>query len=197
MIGIISSNTAEGKNDPREKGWVTGFMNKKSLHLGVTAALFGALIFVVTAYILHIPTPATGGYIHLGDAFVYLAASMLPAPYAVAAAGIGEALSDALTGSLVYALPTLLIKSLMALCFSTAGAKLLTKRNVAATFVAGAVCVGGYYLTEAALLHSFASPLVEIVPNLVQAGASAAIYLLLARALDRIRMKDRVAAFVH
>jgi uncharacterized repeat protein (TIGR04002 family) len=172
-------------------------VKNKSLHLGVMAALFGALIFVVTAYILHIPTPATGGYIHLGDAFVYLAASMLPAPYAVAAAGIGEAMSDALTGSLVYALPTLLIKSAMALCFSTAGAKLLTRRNALATIAAGAICVGGYYLTEAFLMHSMVSPLVEIPANLVQAAASAVIYLLAARALDRLQMKKKVAAFVQ
>ena len=169
---------------------------KNSLRLGVLAALFGALIFVVTAYVLHIPTPATGGYVHLGDAFVYLAASMLPAPYAVAAAGIGEALSDALTGSVAYALPTFLIKSAMALCFTSAGEKIISKRNAAASAAAGLICVGGYYLTEAFLLHSFASPLVEVPANAVQAAASAAVYLLLGRALDRAKLKAGVSAFV-
>lgn len=53
----------------------------------VTAALFAAVITLTTAYLLHIPVPT--GYVHLGDAFVYLAASLLPAPYAVAAAAIG------------------------------------------------------------------------------------------------------------
>ena len=174
------------------------FMEQKSgaLRPGVLAALFGALIFVVTAYALHIPTPATGGYIHLGDAFVYLAASMLPAPYAVAAAGIGEALSDALTGSAAYALPTLLIKSAMALCFSCAGEKIVTRRNAAASVFAGLICIGGYYLTEAFLLHSFAAPVAEIPGNAVQAGASAAIFLALGRALDRAKLKDAARAFL-
>lgn len=172
-------------------------MKKQSaLRLGVITALFGALIFVVTAYILHIPTPATGGYIHLGDAFVYLAASILPAPYAIAAAGIGEALSDALTGSVVYAVPTLLIKSAMAVCFTSAGEKIVTKRNAVASAAAGVICVAGYYLTEAILYHSFASPLVEIPANLVQAAASAVVFLLAGRALDRAKLKNSVAAFV-
>lgn len=168
-----------------------------TLHLGVLTALFGALIFVVTAYILHIPTPATGGYIHLGDAFVYLAASVLPTPYALAAAGIGEALSDALTGSVIYALPTLLIKSAMALCFSSAGEKFLTKRNVVACIPAGIICIGGYYLTEVLLLHSIAAPIAEIPGNVVQASASAVIYLVLGKAFDRAKLKESAAALIR
>ena len=57
------------------------------LHLLVTSALFAASITVVTAYMLHIPLP-TGGYIHLGDALIYLAACLLPVPCAAAAAAI-------------------------------------------------------------------------------------------------------------
>lgn len=167
-----------------------------SLRLGVVTALFGALIFIVTAYILHIPTPATGGYIHLGDAFVYLAASILPAPYAVAAAGIGEALSDALTGSIAYALPTLAIKAAMALCFTSAGEKIVTKRNAAAAVCAGLLCIGGYYLTEAVMLHSFAAPLAEIPANAVQAASSVGVYLLAGSALDRAKLKSNFASFV-
>ena len=39
------------------------------------SAVFAALIFVTTAYLFHIPTGFNGGYVHLGDAFIYLAAS--------------------------------------------------------------------------------------------------------------------------
>lgn len=169
---------------------------QSSLRSGVLAALFAAMIFVVTAYALHIPTPATGGYIHLGDAFVYLAASLLPMPYAVAAAGIGEGLSDLLTGSAAFALPTFLIKAAMALCFTAAGGKIVTRRNAAASALAGAVCIAGYYFTEVFLMHSFAAPLAEIPANAVQAAASAAIYLAVGRALDRSRIKQSVAAFL-
>lgn len=169
---------------------------KKQASVGLTVltALFAALIFVVTAYLFHIPTPVTGGYIHLGDAFLYLAASILPAPYAVAAGGIGEALSDGLTGSAVYALPTFLIKSAMALCFTASAKTILTRRNFVACAAAGAICVGGYYLTEVFLLGSFAAPAAEIPGNLIQAAASGVIYLLLGRAFDRLKLKDGLAA---
>ncbi len=163
----------------------------------VITALFAALIFLVTAYILHIPTPATGGYIHLGDAFLYLAASVLPTPLAVAAGGIGEALSDALTGSVVYAVPTLVIKSAMVLCFSAVGKKFITKRNIFASVLAGVICIAGYYLTEVIIYRNFVSPLVEIPANLIQAGASAAIYILLGNALDRLNVKNSIGANIN
>lgn len=160
------------------------------IRLSAFTGLFAALIFLVTAYLFHIPTPASGGYIHLGDAFVYLAASLLPLPYSIAAAGIGEGLSDLLTGSAAYALPTLVIKSAMALCFTAKGKKLLTRRNKIAAIPAGLICVGGYYVTEIFLLHSVTAPLGEIPANLVQALASALIYLLLGRVFDRIGVKN-------
>lgn len=167
----------------------------KATRLSVITALFAALIFLVTAYLLHIPTPATGGYIHLGDSFIYLAASMLPAPFAIAAGGIGEALSDLLTGGAVYALPTLLIKSAMVLCFTSAGKKIITKRNIAGAVLAGIICIGGYYFTEVIIYHSFLSPLAEIPANLIQAGASAAIYFILGNAFDRMNIRNRLVSF--
>ena len=58
------------------------------LHLLIMSALFAAAIAVMTAYLLHIPIP-TGGYIHVGDALIYLAACLLPTPHAVGAAMVG------------------------------------------------------------------------------------------------------------
>ena len=39
--------------------------------------LFAALITLFTAYVFHIPMGFNGGYIHLGDALIYLAAVLL------------------------------------------------------------------------------------------------------------------------
>ena len=52
----------------------------------VIAAMFAAMVAVMTAFV-QIKTP-TGGYVHLGDSMIYLAASFLPLPYAVAAAAV-------------------------------------------------------------------------------------------------------------
>ena len=54
-------------------------LQKDKIHLLTITALFAAAIAVMTAYLLHIPIP-TGGYIHLGDALIYLAACLLPFP---------------------------------------------------------------------------------------------------------------------
>lgn len=167
-----------------------------SVRKQVFAGMLAAMTFLVTAYVLHIPTPATGGYIHLGDALVYLSASLLPAPWGIAAGAVGEALSDLLTGSALYALPTLLIKSAMALCFTSAGKTIVTKRNTVASIAAGLICVGGYYVAEVILYHSFVAPIPEIPANLVQAGASAVIYLLAGRALDRVHGKSSLTALL-
>ena len=102
----------------------------KKLRLLCLAALFAGAIAVTTAYLLHIPIP-TGGYIHLGDALIHLAACLLPAPYAVGAAMVGAGLADLLTAPL-WVVPTLLIKALVALLFTSRAPRLLCPRNGAA-----------------------------------------------------------------
>ena len=117
-------------------------------HLLCLSAVFAAAITVTTAYLLHIPIP-TGGYIHVGDAVLYLAACLLPAPYAVAAAAIGAGLADLLTAPM-WVLPTLVIKALVALLFTSRGPRLLCPRNVAAA-VGAAVLSSTAYGRGAAL----------------------------------------------
>ena len=62
---------------------------RNAQRLLTVSAMCAAMITLATAYLFHIPTGMNGGYIHLGDTFVYLAGSLLPAPYACAAAAIG------------------------------------------------------------------------------------------------------------
>ncbi|HEX3025909.1 MAG TPA: TIGR04002 family protein, partial [Clostridia bacterium] len=121
-------------------------MHKNNIEKLTFTAVFIALIFVTTAYILHIPVG--NGYIHLGDSLIYLAASFLPAPFAIAAAALGAGMSDALTGFPQYVLFTMLIKPLNALCFSQKGDKLLTTRNRIAPFISAPITVVGYYLAD-------------------------------------------------
>ena len=54
----------------------------KHIQLICVTGLFAAMIAIMTAYICHIPYGANGGYIHFGDALIYLAAVFLPKPYA-------------------------------------------------------------------------------------------------------------------
>ena len=77
------------------------------LRLMIFASFFAALIFIATAFLPRIPTAL--GYVHLGDAFVLIAAALLPAPYAIASAAIGGALADLLTGYVVWLPATFII----------------------------------------------------------------------------------------
>jgi uncharacterized membrane protein len=66
--------------------------NKVNIKIIVLTALFAAIIYITTAYLFHIQTGLNGGFIHLGDTFIYLAACVLPAPFAMIAAALGAGL---------------------------------------------------------------------------------------------------------
>lgn len=80
----------------------------------VLTGLMTALVFVLT-FIIKIPIPFTSGYIHLGDSMIYISVMVLGPFYGALASGIGSMLSDIIGGYAHYALPTFVIKSLMAL----------------------------------------------------------------------------------
>ena len=90
-----------------------------------------ALTIIFTAYIFHIPVGANGGYVHFGDSIIYLAAALLPTPYALAVGALGGGIADLLTAPM-WTIPTLIIKMLIVLPFSSEGKTLITKRNMAA-----------------------------------------------------------------
>ena len=175
-------------------------MNRKSsdrtLRI-VIAAMFAAMIAVMTAFV-QIKTP-TGGYVHLGDSMIYLAASFLPLPYAILAAAIGGGIADLLVypETIIY---TIIIKAINAIFFSAKGDKLLTKRNALMTIPSGLVTVVGYSLSKLIrqLLagDSFHSAVVnalwKIPENGIQAVASALIFIVIALALDKADIKKRM-----
>ena len=157
---------------------------------GITP-LFAGAIAVTTAYLLHIPIP-TGGYIHLGDALIYLAACLLPAPYAVGAAMVGAGLADLLTAPL-WVVPTLLIKALVALLFTSRGPRLLCPRNGAALLLACLLSPAAYGLAACLLLGGVNAFWPQFLGTLVQAVGSGAVFTVLALALDRAGGKARLA----
>jgi len=71
-----------------------------------------ALVFVTT-FSVKIPIPFTQGYIHAGDSMIFIAAILLGWKYGALAGGVGSALADILGGYANWAIPTLVIKTLM------------------------------------------------------------------------------------
>lgn len=154
------------------------------------SGLFAALITLTTAYFLHIPYGSNGGYIHVGDAFLFLAATLLPRPYALAAAAIGGGVADLLTAP-AWTLPTILIKMLVALPFTSNKNKILSSRNIIAPFIALFISAIGYYLAEGILFGSFITPLASVSGSILQGVGSAGVFFLVAGVFDKAGLKQR------
>lgn len=118
---------------------------QEKMRLLVLTGLFAALICLFTAYICHIPMGANGGYLHFGDTLIYVAAALLPQPYALLAAAIGGGLADLLTAPM-WAPATIIIKALITLPFTWKAQKLLCTRNRIAPFISWIISTIGYYL---------------------------------------------------
>ena len=158
----------------------------------VLTALFASAITVMTAYILHIPIP-TGGYIHLGDALIYLAACLLPLSYAAAAAAVGAGLADLLTAPM-WVLPTLVIKAVLVLFFTSKSERVLCPRNCAAVVMAGLFSPAAYALAGCAMAGTMTAFLPQFLGTLVQGIGSGALFLVIAPALDGVKLKEHVKA---
>ena len=81
----------------------------RQIRLLTSTAIFAAMITLMTAYICHVPVGTNGGYVHFGDGLIYIAATLLPTPYALAAAAIGGGLADLLTAPM-WTIATIIIK---------------------------------------------------------------------------------------
>ena len=154
----------------------------------VMAALFAAMITVFTAYVLHIP--AGNGYIHLGDSFIFLAASLLPLPYAIVAAAVGAGLADALTAP-IWVIATVIIKSVIVLPFTSKKDKIINSRNLIALIPALVEICGGYYLADKILFGAWGA-FAAVIPNIIQIAANAAIYIVFGLALDAAGFKKKI-----
>ena len=164
----------------------------RKLYYLVLSALFAAAIAVMTAYLLHIPIP-TGGYIHLGDSLIYLAACLLPFPYAVVASAVGAGLADLLTAPM-WVIPTLIIKALTVLPFANRKEKIFCLRNCMAIFVSGLISSVSYGLAAYILLGDANAFLPQFIGTLVQAAGSGAIFVVIALAFDSTKVKAHLAA---
>ncbi len=141
------------------------------------AALFAALIAVCTAFV-KFNTGINSGYLHFGDSMIYLAASVLPLPYALAAAAIGGALADILAGAAIWAPATAVIKALNVLPF------VFFKNRIITPVLSGVITVAGYLFAEA-LLYSYETALLSLPFSLIQAVGSAVIYYVLSAIFKR------------
>jgi uncharacterized repeat protein (TIGR04002 family) len=156
----------------------------------VIAGLFTGLIFIMTAYFPRIPTAR--GYIHVGDAAIYLAASILPQPAAALSAALGGFLADAMTSYMIWAPYTFVIKACLTLAFTSRGKTIIGARNICAAIAAFPITIGGYYLAAWIMTGDAIAPLAEVPFNAIQAAGSMTLYLIFAACMDKTRIKTRI-----
>ena len=164
-------------------------MKNSKIKLICITGVLTALVFVVTAY-LHIPT--NNGYIHVGDGLIYLAACLLPCPYAMAVGAGGALLADCITGFAIWAPGSVIIKALTVLFFSSKGNKVITLRNSLALLPAAVLCAGGYYLYESLIYGNFISSLTGIPASITHSVASSIVFFIVGLAIDKMNIKSKI-----
>ncbi|CCY68818.1 predicted membrane protein [Clostridium sp. CAG:678] len=163
-------------------------MNKTTKNI-CFSAMFAAMIFALT--MLHVPIGA-GGYIHVGDSVIYIAALLMGGPWSFISAAIGAACADLVSGVAVYAIPSAIIKVLIAVPFvliAKKDTKLLSIRTAAFTILSGVITILGYFLTDLVVYR--AGAVADLPANVIQAVGSAVVFVILAFALDRADIKNR------
>ena len=142
------------------------------LHI-VIAAMFAAMIAVMTAFV-QIKTP-TGGYVHLGDGAIFLSVLLL-GPLGIPAAAVGSGLADILGGYLVYALPTMIIKALVAFIALKGWKEGAWVRAAIAFILAEIAMVAGYFAFES-VMYGAAAAWAAVGANCIQGIAGVVLGL--------------------
>ena len=158
----------------------------------VLAALMAALCTIMTM-VIQVPSPMQG-YVNLGDCAVLMSAWVLGPLYGGAAAGIGSALADLLSGYAHYVPGTFAIKLVMAvaaaLIFRAATKKGLSASSallgqIAGGVVAEVIMVLGYFAYASLWLGKGLAAAASIPGNIVQGVfglvAATVVYTVLSR----------------
>ena len=156
----------------------------------VLTALFAALTCVATM-VIRIPTPATSGYIHPGDALVILCGIVLGPKYGFLAAGLGSCASDLFGGYFLYVPATFIIKGLIAFITAKVASHFpaTTKGIITSTIMGGIIDIilvaGGYFIFEYFIYGIGAAG--SIPANIVQGIGGLIISLILCPVLISIK----------
>lgn len=131
-----------------------------------------AAMTTVATLLIQIPSP-TKGYINTGDVLVNLSAWILGPLYGGAAAGIGSAAADLISGYTVYAPATLIIKAGMAVASYFVYKRFSQKQKsffplLAAAVAAEIIMIFGYAVFAGVLYGSVSTALLSVPENIVQ-----------------------------
>lgn len=178
-------------------------MKSITLKMWILAGLMAAMTTVGTM-LIQVPTPMKG-YIHIGDAVVYLCGILLGPVLGGLAAGIGSMFADVFLGYGVYAPATLMIKAFDAAAVALVYNALVNEESgfarklavyIMAVALGGAVMVGGYLGYET-LLYGFAGAVPNVAMNAIQAVGGGLLAYPMVVALSKLKLVEKTTGLRH
>lgn len=163
----------------------------------VLSALMMCIIMVAIMFI-KIPIPFTQGYVHPGDAMIFLAVLVLGWKYGAAAAAFGGMLGDVMGGFAAWAPWTFCIKGIMAVIMGLIIEAVMRKERsrgfmlaimIVGMVIAGAFMTAGYYVAEGVMYGNWVAPVIGIPWNIGQFAVGMVLALILAEALCKTPAK--------
>lgn len=161
--------------------------------LMICLVLLGTILF-------RIPVPMTQGYVHLGDAMIYIGVILLGKKQGAVSAALGSALGDVLGGFAFWAPWTLFIKFAMAYTAGvlldrlSAGAHHHTPSaaadmisRAAAMSAGGIVMCAGYFVAERIMYGSWALAAIALPWNIGQFAVGIAVAAAAGPLCERVR----------
>lgn len=173
--------------------------NSERIRLIALSGMFAAMITVMTTFI-RIPA-SHNGYTHAGDSMIYLAAMVLPAPFAAAASSVGGFMADILAGAPEWAFATAIIKAINTLPFIAVryylkklgrDNRIISPYSIAMLIPTSLVTIVGYYIAEGLMFGFEASLVTTLLTGWLQPTAGAAVFILVGGALDGIGFKSKI-----
>ena len=157
----------------------------------VMGAMMMCLIIVMTI-VVKIPVPGTQGYVHLGDAMVFMTVMILGKKWGAVCSGVGSAMADIFLGGAMWAPWTLVIKGVMAYIVGAiiAGEDVSKTREIAAMTAGGIFMTAGYYAAEGIMYGNWAVALLGIPWNIGQFVVGGVLATVLAVALCKTKARD-------
>jgi len=139
----------------------------------VITALMTCLVLLGTI-LFRIPVPMTQGYVHLGDAMIYIGVLLLGKKQGAVAAALGSSLGDVLGGFAFWAPWSFVIKFAMAFA---AGSLIGKNSKIISMIAGGLVMCAGYLIAERIMYGSWALAAIGLPWNIGQFTVGIAVSL--------------------
>lgn len=175
-------------------------MNRSEKTYTIVMTAMMTCLVLLTTYTFKIPTPFQG-YVHLGDAMIFLSVLAVGRKNGAVAAAFGSAMADLLGGYVAFAPWTFVIKGLMALVMGWCIDYMVKKETktikiagvplveIIGMVLAGIVMVLGYGVADAVLAGNIMTGILSMPANCGQFAAGVVIASVLAAALYKTPAK--------